>query len=399
MQFIYKAKDAKGSIVKGSIEATEELSASMSLKEKGLYITNIKPKSSSHGFSFNFQKKVPLKDKIVFTEQLGIMLKAGLSIVDALDSLKEETTNHNFADHISKIKFDIQGGTPLSEALSKHGSIFSDVYVNMVKAGEQSGKIEVVLNRLSAQMQKDYELTRKIKGALYYPAFVMVALVVVMALVMIVIIPQLKLIFDDAGVSLPVLTKGIIAISFFLKDFWIYLIIGVTVIFVALTRFNKTEQGKLFFDKLIIKIPVIGTLLKKTYASRFTRTFASLTSSGLPLIEVFNITSKVVGNVIYEKEIKKMAEEVKSGHSISATLKKSKLMPKMIGQLSSVGEKSGNVDEVFDTLANFFDRDIDSMTSNLSTLLEPILMVVMGVGIGLIVISVLQPIYGLVNAI
>lgn len=400
MQFIYKAKDANGNVTKGSIEANEELGASMSLKEKGLFVASIKPKNASSGININFLKKrIPDKDKIIFTQQLGIMLKAGLSIIEALDSLKEQSTNKNFTDTINKVKFDIQGGTPFSEALAKHPDVFSVIYVNMVKSGEESGKIEIVLERLSKQMEKDYELNRRIKGALYYPAFVLVALVAVMALVMIVIIPQLKLIFDDAGVSLPILTRGIIAISFFLKNFGVYLLIGIILLSLAVIRFKKTQSGKLFFDRLIVKIPVIGGLLKKTYASRFTRTFASLISSGLPLIEVFDVSGKVIGNAVYEKEIEEMAEEVKSGHPISTTLKKSKLMPKMIGQLSSVGEKSGNIDEVFDTLADFFDRDIDSMTTNLSALLEPVLMVVMGVGIGLIVISVLQPIYGLVNAI
>lgn len=399
MQFTYKAKDKKGILSKGSIEADGESSAAAALKEKGLFIASIKSKTSISGINFNFKKKVPEKDKIIFTQELGIMLKSGLSIIEALESLKEEAQNRGFAEEINKLLYDTRGGAPFSQALAKHPNVFSTVYVNMVKSGEESGKIELVLERLSKQMQKDYELTRKIKGALYYPAFVMVSLVVVMALVMIIIIPQLKLIFDDAGVALPLLTRCTIAISYFLKSYGIYLAVGAIALFLAIVRYNRTAGGKLLFDKLIVKIPVIGGLLKKTYASRFTRTFASLTSSGLPLIEVFNVSSKVVGNVVYEKEIVKMAEEVKAGHSISATLKKSALIPKMIGQLSSVGEKSGNVDEVFDTLADYFDRDIDSMTANLSSMLEPILMVVMGLGVGLLVLSVLQPIYGLVNAI
>ena len=398
MQFLYKAKDKAGNITTGSIESDGELSASMALKEKGLFVANIKPKSAT-GLNISFKKKIPEKDKIIFTQELGIMLKAGLSIIEALESLKEEATNRYFAEEINKIIFDTRGGVPFSDALSKHPAIFGEVYVNMVKSGEESGKMELVLERLSTQMQKDYELNRKTRGALYYPAFVLVALIAVMALVMVVIIPQLKLIFDDAGVPLPILTKGIIAISFFLKKFGLYLLGALVLIVISALKWKQTEAGRLFFDRLIVKIPVIGNLLRKTYASRFTRTFASLTSSGLPLIEVFNVSSKVVGNVVYEKEIKKMAEEVKSGHPISATLKKSKLLPKMIGQLSTVGEKSGNVDEVFNTLADFFDRDIDAITANLSVMLEPVLMVIMGVGIGLIIISVLQPIYGLVNAI
>jgi len=398
MQFTYKAKNNKGVVSKGIVEADESTKASSSLREKGLFVTEIKPKLGQ-GFSLPFKKKVPLKDKIIFTQELAIMLKSGLSIVDALDSLKEEANNRYFETEISEIILDVKGGVPISKALAKHGDIFNDIYINMIKSGEESGKIEIVLNRLAVQMQKEYELNRKIKNAMSYPAFVMVALVGVLALVMIVIIPQLKLIFDDAGVALPILTRVIIKISFFLKNYWPHILVGVIAIIVATMRLYKTPAGKEGIDRLKIKIPVIGSLLKKTYVSRFTRTFASLTASGLPLVEVFEVSSKVIGNSIYQKEIGNMAEKIKSGHSISATLKDSVLMPKMIGQLASVGEKSGNVDEVFDTLADFFDRDIDSATANLSTMLEPVLMVVMGVGIGIIIISVLQPIYGLVNAI
>lgn len=398
MQFTYKAKDNKGKTSKGVIEADQSSSASASLREKGLFVTEIKAKSGQ-GFSLPFQKKVAVKDKIIFTQELGIMLKSGLSIVDALGSLKEEVDNRYFSEEIGKILLDVKGGAPFSKALAKHPNIFSEIYINMVKSGEESGKIELVLNRLALQMQKEYELNRKIKNALSYPAFVMVALVGVLALVMIVIIPQLKLIFDDAGVPLPVLTRIIIKLSFALKNYGIYILAGFIVLIIFIVQFNKTPAGRLGIDKLKLKIPVIGSLLKKSYISRFTRTFASLTASGLPLVEVFEVSSKVVGNVVYEDEIGAMAEKIKSGHSISATLKDSKLMPKMIGQLSAVGEKSGNVDEVFDTLSDFFDRDIDSITANLSTMLEPILMVVMGVGIGIIIVSVLQPIYGLVNAI
>lgn len=398
MQFTYKAKNAKGAITKGVVEGNDSASASLALREQGLYITEIKSFKKT-GLSLAFNQKVQLKDKIIFTQQLAIMLKSGLSIIDALEALKEETTNKYFAGEIDKIILDTKGGLSFSQSLSKHPKIFDDIFVNMVKSGEESGKIELTLNRVAHQMQKDYELKRKIKGALAYPAFVLIALVAVLILVIVVIIPQLKLIFDDAGIPLPALTRAIIAVSFFLKSYGLYLLAFLVISAIFVNRFAKTASGRLAFDQMKLKIPVIGQLLKKTYISRFTRTFASLTASGLPLVEVFEVTSKVAGNVIYEKEIADMAEKIKSGHSISSTLKESEIIPKMVGQLSAVGEKSGNVDEVFDTLADFFDRDIDAMTSNLSTMLEPVLMVIMGVGIGLIIVSVLQPIYGLVNAI
>lgn len=398
MQFTYKAKNKQGEIAKGIIDAENVNAAQTVLREKNLFVLEIKGTKKKLSEKY-FKKNIPIKDKIIFTQQLGIMIKSGISIVDGLRALEEETENKNFALMIQKIISDIEGGTPFSQALEKHPEAFSEIYINMVKSGEQSGKSDVVLLRLASQLDKEYELKRKIKGALAYPVFVMFTLVAVLVLIVTFVIPQLKAVFDDAGVSLPLLTRALIALSLFLKKDGIFVLGGLIILVWVLLRFIKTTSGKKIYDTLILKIPVFGTLLKKSYMAHFTRTFASLIAAGLPLMEVFKVAGGTTGNVLYEEEIRQMATEVKAGESISATLKKSKLMPKMVGQLASVGEKTGNIDEVFDTLADFFDRDVDNITSNLSTLLEPILMVVMGAGIGLVIVAVLQPIYGLVNAI
>ncbi len=398
MQYSYKAKNKENKIIKGTLDAADLTSAQIALREQKLYVVDLKEAKQDISSKL-FKKGVPIKDKIIFTEQLGIMIKSGISIIDGLKALEEETENKFFADIIKKIISDIEGGAPFSKALSKYPEAFSEIYVNMVQSGEASGKIDTVLLRLSSQLEKEYELKRKIKGALAYPVFVMVALVAVLILVITFIIPQLKLIFDDAGVPLPILTRVLITVSLFLKSKGIYILIGLVPLTLALFKFRKTASGKKIFDTFMLKIPVFGLLLKKSYMAHFTRTFASLAASGLPLIDVFKVAGKTTGNVLYEEEINKMAEQVKAGQPISVALKKSLLLPKMVGQLAAVGEKSGNIDEVFDTLADFFDRDVDSITSNLSTMLEPILMVVMGAGIGLVIVAVLQPIYGLVNAI
>lgn len=399
MQFSYKAKNKDGQIIKGIFEASDVMNAKSTLREKELYLVDLKEAKGKTNKEKIFEKKVAIKDKIIFTQQLGIMIKSGISIVEGLEALQEETQNHHFTDQIRQIIADIKGGSPLSKALEKHPDTFSEIYINMVKSGEQSGKIDIVLLRLATQLEKEYELNRKIKGALAYPAFVLVALLAVLILVITFVIPQLKLVFDDAGVSLPLLTKILIGLSLFIKSFGLYIAILFIFGVVFSLQYKKTAGGRKFFDTIVLKIPVFGLLLKKTYMARFTRTFASLVASGLPLMDVFKVAGNITGNVLYQNEIAKMALAVKAGQPISQTLKKSELMPKMIGQLASVGEKSGNIDEVFDTLADFFERDVDNITANLSTLLEPILMVVMGVGIGLVIVAVLQPIYGLVNAI
>lgn len=399
MEFNYTAKDKNSKVIKGIIEASSLNNATGSLREKGLFVTNIK-EVGKKAFGIKFlEKKVSIKDKIIFTEQLGVMVASGISIVDALEALKEESTNKIFGAQIQKIISDIQGGSTLSKALAKYPESFSEIYINMVQSGEESGKLEMVLNRLAKQLEKDYELGRKIRGALAYPIFVLVALVIVVGLIMAFVIPQLKLVFDEAEVKLPLLTRIMISVSYFVKDFGIFLIIFAVGAIIGISRYRKTPTGKKIFDNTILKIPVFGLLLKKSYMARFTRTFASLTASGLPLIDVFTVSGQTIGNSIYKDEIYKMASEVKSGKQMSVTFKNSLIMPKMIGQLATVGEKSGNIDEVFNTLADFFDRDVDSITANLSVMLEPILMAIMGVGIGLVIIAVLQPIYGLVNAI
>ncbi|MFA7244515.1 MAG: type II secretion system F family protein [Patescibacteria group bacterium] len=397
MRFKYQARNGEGEIVKGEIESADEAGAILALRDNGLFISKIDSENGRKSvFSF-LSGKTSLKDKIILTQQLAVMIKSGLSVVDALDALKGEVSNKKFAKEIGEIINDVKGGTQLSDAMAKFPDSFSEVYVNTVKSGEKSGKLDSVLDGLTVQLEKDYEISSKLRGAMVYPIFVMITLIVVMAVILIVIIPQLKLIFDDAGAPLPALTRAIVAISFFLKNNIIWIVIGIAILSVLISYFAKTKEGRHLFDSMKLHIPVLGNLFKKTYMAKFTRTFAGLTSAGLPLLDIFETSKRVIGNVLYEEELDRMIKKVEVGQSVSKVLKESKLFPAIIGQLASVGEKSGSMDKVFESMANFFDKDVENITNNLSTLLEPILMIVMGAGIGLIIMSVLQPIYGLVN--
>ncbi|OQA04434.1 MAG: putative type II secretion system protein F [bacterium ADurb.Bin400] len=396
MQFNYVAKGHDGKVVRGSVDASDEKAVVNLLKEQNLYPISLRHKSE---MNFVFSKKIALKDKIIFTQQLALMIRSGLPIVESLKSLREEAENKSFAEQLSNVIREIEGGAPLSAALSKYPKTFNEIYVNMVKSGERTGKVDEVLERLTVQLVKDYDLNRKVHGALAYPVFVLFVLAAVMALVLVVIIPQLQQIFIDAGVELPLLTRIVIKMSEILKTYGLFMVGGGVIAYFALMRWKKTIKGRHFFDTAILKIPVIGLLLKKSYMARFTRTFAALAASGLPLMEVFKVTGGVIGNILYEDEITRVAARVKNGETISKALRTSPLFPTMVSQLATVGEKSGSIDQVFNSLADFFDRDVDNITSNLSTMLEPMLIVVMGIGIGGIIISVLQPIYGLVNAV
>ncbi len=398
MHYNYKARNKEGKLITGEIEATDEQGAILSLREQGLYVSNIAAQNKGSALPQVFNK-VSLKDKIIFTQQLGVMIRSGLSIVEALEVLKEETQSKTFAKSISEIISDIKGGSPVSLALEKHKNIFDSVYVNTISAGEKSGKLDEVLQSLTVQLEKDYAITSKLRGAMIYPIIVLTTLVGVMILILVVIIPQLKQIFDDSGVPLPFLTRCVIAISDFTKDNILYVLLGCVVLALAIRAYGKTITGRHVLDRVKISIPVFGNLNRKTYMARFARTFSGLTKSGLPLLEIFRTSKQVVNNIIYQDEIDKMINKVEVGEPISKVLKDCHLFPRMIGNLVSVGERSGSLDDVFNTIADFFDKEVDAITNNLSTLLEPVLMVVMGVGIGLIIISVLQPIYGLVNAI
>lgn len=399
MHFVYKARDGEGKIIKGEIESADEAGAVTSLRENGLYISAIAPKTESKFDKFAFFNKTSLKDKIIFTQQLGIMIKSGLSVVEAMKALAEETTNKKFAEEINQVISDVKGGTQLSEALAKHPRTFDTVYIHTISSGEKSGKLEEVLARLAIQLEKDYELTSKVRGALIYPTFVLVALIAVFILVLVGVVPELKKIFDEMDVPLPVITQAVIGLSTFMKNNIILMVIILIVVIVGLRFFAQTPTGKRFFDQIKMKIPVLGSLTKKSYMAKFCRTFAGLSAAGLPLLDIFHTAKDVINNVIYQEEIEEMSKKVENGEPISKVLKESSLFPAMVGQLASVGEKSGSIDTVFDTLANFFDREVDNITANLSQMLEPVLMVVMGVGIGILIISVVQPIYGLVNVI
>jgi len=396
MLYKYQAKDKKGSSSAGTIDAQNYDEALSALKGRGLAVVKM---AGNITFNSPFSQHVSVKDKIIFTKQLALMLRSGLSIIDALESIREETSSKYLQSIVADLSQEIQGGKNLSEALKKYANVFGQIYINMVSAGEESGKAEEVLERIAAQLEKDYELNRKIKSALAYPLIVLVVLVVVMIIIVTYIIPGLSKIFEQSNVKLPAVTRAVLAISNAFVHYGLWFLIAFIGLFALGYLWQRSESGKIFFAKCVTKVPVIGDLLKKSYVSRFCRTFAALFSAGLPLLDALKSSGEVMVNLIYVRDSYAVAEKVKSGTSLSLALKNSAVFPKMVGQMATVGEKSGNLDEVFSNLADFYDREIDNTTSNISTLLEPVLIVIMGIGIALVILSVLQPIYGLVDAI
>ncbi len=407
--FRYRIRLPDGTEQKGQLQAIDRAAASEQLRRLGGFLLELEAEKQQEnneektGLGARIKKMIQrppsLKDRIIFTQQLAIMLHAGITLVQALKSQEEESTNKNFRKILHNLQHVIQDGQPLSAALSHHPQAFSRVYIEMIRSAEQTGNLSEVLGDLTHQQQKEYDLRAKVKGALMYPAIVSILMVGVIVVVITFIVPKLTALFTDSGASLPATTRFLITVSDLFVHQW-YIIIAVVVgISIALKMIGNTPKGRRFFDAVKLKVPVLGKFVKAAYLARFCQTFGSLSSAGIPVLETFSTLKGVVNNVLYEEEIDRIAREVENGNKVSVAIRKSKLFPGMVGQLANVGEQSGDLSGVFTTMGDFFEKEVDGMAKNLSTVLEPLIMIVMGVVIGFILVAVLQPIYGLVDTV
>ena len=403
MNYHYLCKTTDGKVEQGMIDAPSEEMASKILHEKQLFVLELSKQGvtvSKKGFQIPFlAKKVSLKDKIIFTQQLAMMIKAGLPLLDAFAALEDQTENKYFTEIIAEISKGVKGGKPLSETLAKYPKIFNTLYTATVASGEKSGQLDQVLERLSDQLQKDYDLISKIKAALSYPILVVCALVGIVILMFLFVIPQLKTVFADMGAELPLITRIILGISDVLRNFWYIFVIIIVGGYLGIVTWKKTPAGKLAIDRLLLRIPMVGGLMKKIYMTRFCRTMGTLVASGLPMLDIIATVKHVITNQVYQSAFDRISTDIENGSPLSETLKKQNIFPAMIYHLVSVGEKSGKLDYVLLQMANFFDKEIENQTSSISTFIEPILIIVIGGGVGLVVASVLMPIYSLVNTI
>lgn len=400
MKYFYKAKNEKGQITEGEIDTASEKEATKLLGEKKLFILELRGEQNLPIKKVGWRKKVSLKDKIIFTKELAMMVKGGLPLVEALQALAEQTDNQFFAKSINEITQDVKGGAALSKALAKHPKIFNNLYLAITASGEKSGKIDDTLARLADQLQKDYDLITKVKNAVTYPIVIVTALLGIVVLMLVFVVPQLKAIFSEIGVALPLPTRILLATSDFLVRFWYAVAILLLGLFWGLRTWAKTPGGRTISDKTKIRIPIFGALAKKIYLARFSRTTATLIASGLPMLEIIRTAKEVVTNTIYHQAFDGIYKDVESGVALSAALRKyPALFPPMISQMVATGEKSGKIDEVLFNVADFFDKEVEATTGNLASLIEPILIIIIGIGVGITIASVLLPIYSLVKAI
>ena len=396
-KFFYKVKSKKGSLKKGVIFAESKKEAFEKLKKKNFEILKLEEKIDKF---FKPKKKVKLLEKILFTRHLKLMIKSGYPFEKALDFLASQTKNEFFGEVIFKIKRKIFQGESFSKALKEYKNIFGEYYVNMIKVGEESGRLEEVLENLETQMKKEYELITEIKGAMIYPAVVLFVLVVVGILMMIFVLPKFSALFKEINIPLPFTTKLIISFGDLFSKYGLYFIGTLFIFFYFLKKFLSTKKGKKSLNWLSLKLPFISGVTKKVSTARTARIFSSLLKSGVPVIKSLEILKETLPNYYYQKAFDDISKKIQQGKEIYFSFSlHEELFSFLLVPLMEVGEKTGNLENVLEEIAQFYEKEVEDLTKNLSSLIEPLLIVIIGGIIGFVAIAVLQPIYSSMGAL
>lgn len=392
--FKYVAKSEDGKTVTGALDAPDRPALIKKLREKNLVIVSLtKSKEPAGGGSSFFQKKIGLDDIVIFSRQMATMVDAGIPLVSALDILGEQLDNKRFSVAILRIRDDVETGSSLSEALSRQPKVFSGLFVNMVRAGESSGMLDEILDRLATYLEKTSILQKKVKSALIYPAIITGMAMVITAILLLKVIPVFKEIFAGFGAALPMPTQVLISVSDFLRRYFIFTISGMAVFMILISRYKKTERGALRFDKLTLNMPIIGILLRKVAVSKFTRTLSTLVKSGVPILNSLEIVGKTAGNKVIERAVSNVRASIKNGENIAEPLSKSAVFPPMVVRMINVGEQTGQLEKMLSKIADFYDAEVDTAISGLTSIIEPVIIAFLGVIIGTIVICMFLPIF------
>ena len=399
MKFVFKAKNKNGEIKEGYIDATSSESAVDLLQKNELFPLSIKIEKQKNSLEKTFYKyfdKVDAKEIMVFFRQLSILIEARVPIVASLGAIKAQMDNKYFQKVLDEMINDIQDGLPLSDALQKHRDIFSSLSINIVRAGELSGNLKKSLTYIADNIEKNYELTSKVKSAMIYPVIVMVVFFIIAFIVMSFVIPKLTLMIKTMdGVILPWYTSAVIAVSDFMNQYWWAIAIFIAGIIASIMYYIQTEDGNKEWDQIKIKLPVFGRIYQYLYVARFADNLGVLLVGGIPIIQALKIVSSVIGNVVYEKIFLKAADEVRIGGTMSTVLRKSPEVPPIVSQMVRIGEESGQIDVVLGHVAKFYDKEATDRAKNLATLIEPLLMVMIGIGVAFLAFAVLMPIYNI----
>lgn len=393
--YVWEGRSRKGTMERGEISAANEAAVRLALRRQQIQAIKIeaKPKDILKGLKFSRRKKVKEKDIVVFTRQFATMIDAGLPLVQCLEILSSQQDNPTLKEVLLKVKADVEAGSTFAEALRKHPTVFNELFCNLVTAGETGGILDTILNRLAAYIEKSMNLKKKVKGAMVYPIAVLVIAMVVVVGMLVFVIPVFQKMFADMGGTLPAFTQMVINLSDFMRRYFLLVGAVLVALYFVFQRYYKTENGQETIDAYLLKLPIFGSLIRKVAVAKFTRTLGTMLSSGVPILEGLDIVARTAGNKIIEKAILKTKISIGEGKTIAEPLGASGVFPPMVVQMISVGEATGALDSMLSKIADFFDDEVDAAVANLTSLLEPLLMVFLGGAIGAIVVAMYLPIF------
>lgn len=396
-RFEYKAKNKEGSTVKGIVEAKDEKEAVKILHERNFIIISLFPKKESFltGIKGTFSR-VSITDKVHFTRQLATMINAGLRVTEALEIL-ESQSSPGMRKIVREILRDVEGGGSLSSSLEKYPSVFDPIYITSIRAGEASGVLEKVLSRLADNLEKQREFRARIKAAMVYPSIVVGGMIVVAAIMIIFVIPKMTLIYEEFQAQLPLSTRILISVSRFISLFWWLILLGIVGVVIGIKTLLRNPDFRKRYDQVLFKIPIIGSIKQKTLLTEFSRTLSLLVGTGILIIEALNIVRHSLGSPVYEEAIEVASKEIERGLPLAAALAQTEVFPPILPQMIAVGEETGQLDEVLRKVSAYFEQEADAAVKGLTTALEPLIMIILGVGVAFLMVAVIMPIYNLTS--
>lgn len=396
--FIYKARDFKGIDHRGTIDTVDSSRAARILSKKGLVVTSISEKRTSSPLFEKFFNRVSFDELVIATRQLATMIDAGLVLSEAVDILVDQQSNPNFKKILEAVSRDLKSGLDLASALRKYPNVFPPLFSNLVKAGEQAGNLDVILTEMANNLERDREFRSRVRGAMIYPVMILSMMVVVVGIMMFFVIPKLTTLYTQSDIELPLPTKILIGSSSFFIDYWWMVLAFFVIAGLVFRKWVSTPEGKYNFDAFLLKLPLVGRVIRGASLTNFTRTFGLLTTAGVPILDSITIVSEVIGNSVYRKALLETRLGVERGLTLSAQLQIVGVFPNIISQMFRVGEETGKMDKVSFKLADYFEAEADHLVKNLTVILEPLILVLLGVGVAFLVLSIILPIYKLTTS-
>lgn len=400
-KFKYSARDTSGKIVSGNMEAKDAGAVTDILHDRGLIIVSIK-----EAFGLDLERLaeiniggVPMKDKVIFMRQMATMVGAGLPLTRALEIMVQQATNPMFKRVQKEVLAAVQSGKSFADSFREQSDVFDDITLNLIEAGEESGNLETILERLATELEESKTLGDKLRSAMIYPIIILVIIIVVMVLMMLVLVPSMAEIYGDFGAQLPVVTRILMSMSDFFLKFWWAILVVIAVVVIGMKYYLDTKKGKRNFDKLVLKIPAIGAIITKIQLSQFTRLLALLLGSGLSIMKALELTAQSLKNEMFRDTVMSAKEEVEKGGALAIPIARSEYFPLLVSSMIAVGEETGEIDEVLEKVSQYYKEEVNVATSNLSSILEPVFLVIMGLAVGFIALAVYMPMFQLSSAI